>query len=58
MPVNFNDIYESGLLPALRLDLNGTFAWADGGGCFPFMQCLSQHWLDYLSKTLLDRCKI
>ena len=35
-PVIFDDIYKSGFLPALRsLDLNCTFFWANGGGCFP-----------------------
>ena len=35
-PVNFDDIYESGFLPALQsLDLNGTFVWVDRGGDYP-----------------------
>ena len=57
-PVNFEDIYESNFLPALRsLDLNGTFVWADGGGWFPFIQWLSWHCLGYLSKTPSDTRK-
>ena len=58
-PVNFDDTYESGFLPVLRsLNLNGTFVCEDGVGWFPCIQCLSWHCSNYLSSTLLDRCKI
>ena len=53
--VNFEDIYKSGFLPALpSLDLNDTIVWEDGGGWFPFIQCLSWHCLGYLPKTPLQ----
>ena len=45
--------------PTLRsLDLKSTFVWVDGGGWLPFVQCLSQHCLGYLSTTPSDRWKI
>ena len=56
--MNFDNIYESVFLPSLQsLDLSGIFVWVDGGGRFPFIQCLSLHCLGYLSETLSDRHK-
>ena len=60
----FDNIYESGFLPALRsLDLNGTFVWANGGGGDSPYAMLSRHCLVGIvwvtpSTTLSDRGKI